>query len=200
MPLSKTIFRQNCIKKLNNTSMHYKFYRDAKVNNELLKELKNIKNKKILVYNPMLIESNITKTVNLLRKKCDIYTPFMVEQSFKMVPFRLPLKKKKFGIYEAGNTLRDIKKIDIAIVPVVGVDGNLQRIGFGKGMYDRFFAKLKKKPYIIFIQTELCYTKELICDDYDITCDLLITPQKKVENKEKNYVKRNTNRWCNSHS
>ena len=200
MPLSKTIFRQNCIQTLNNTSMHDKFYRDSKVNNKLLKELKNLKNKKILVYNPMATESNITKTVNLLRKKCDIYTPFMVEQSFKMVPFRLPLKKKKFGIYEAGNTFRNIKNIDIAIVPVVGVDGNLQRIGFGKGMYDRFFAKLKKKPYIIFIQTELCFTKELICDDYDITCDLLITPKIRIKNKEKNYVKRNTNRWRDCHS
>ena len=200
MPLSKTIFRQNCIKRFKNTSTHDKFYRDSKVNAKLLQELKNIKHKKILFYIPMSQESNITKTVNILRKKCDIYTPFMVEQSFKMVPFRLPLKKKKFGIYEAGNTLRDIKKIDIAIVPVVGIDGNLQRIGFGKGMYDRFFAKLKKKPYIIFVQTKICYTKESICDKYDISCDLLITPHLRVQNKEKNYVKRNTNRWCYCYS
>ena len=200
MPLSKTKFRENCIKILKNSPQHNKLYRDAKVNNILLKELKSIKNKKILVYNPMNMESNITKSVNTLRKKCDIFMPFMVDESFKMVPFRLPLKKKKFGIYEAGNTLKNIKKIDIAIVPVVGVDGNLQRIGFGKGMYDRFFAKLKKKPYIIFVQTKICYTKEFICDDYDIRCDLLITPHVRVENKEKNYVKRNTNRWCYRHS
>jgi len=200
MPLSKTIFRQNCIQKLKNISVHNKLYADKRVNSKLIKELKNIKNKKILFYIPMSLESNITKTINKLRKKCDIYTPFMVEQSFKMVPFRLPLKKKKFGIYEAGNTLRDIKKIDIAIVPVVGVDGNLQRIGFGKGMYDRFFAKLKKKPYIIFVQTKMCYTKKFICDDYDIACDLLITPHVRIQNKEKNYVKRNTNRWCYRHS
>ncbi|MDA3908319.1 MAG: 5-formyltetrahydrofolate cyclo-ligase, partial [Sulfurimonas sp.] len=67
--------------------------------------------------------------------------------------------------------------IDIAIVPTIGVDGKLQRIGFGKGMYDRFFAKLKKKPYTIFIQPEICFTKEFICDDYDIACDLLLTPR-----------------------
>jgi len=200
MTLTKTIFRQNCIQKLRYISSHSKIYRDAIVNKKLQHELKNIKNKKILFYIPMLSESNITKTVNMLRKKCDIFTPFMFDESFKMVPFRLPLKKKKFGIYEAGNTLRDIKKIDIAIVPVVGVDGNLQRIGFGKGMYDRFFAKLKKKPYIIFIQSELCYTKELVCDDYDITCDLLITAKKRIKNKEKNYVKRDTNRWRYSYN
>jgi len=101
----------------------------------------------------------------------------MEGESFKMVPFRLPLIEKKFGIFEAGNTLRNINKIDIAIVPAVGVDGNFQRIGFGKGMYDRFFAKLKKRPYIIFVQPELCYTKKLLCDDYDVVCDLLLTPK-----------------------
>ena len=107
----------------------------------------------------------------------------MQRQSFKMVPFRLPLKQKKFGIYEAGNTLRNINKIDIAVVPAVGVDGNFQRVGFGKGMYDRFFASLQKRPYIIFIQPTLCYTKKNICDDYDIACDLLLTPDKKMLNK-----------------
>ncbi|MBU0721095.1 5-formyltetrahydrofolate cyclo-ligase, partial [bacterium] len=99
---------------------------------------------------------------------------------FKMVPFRLPLKEKRFGIFEAGNTIRNIKKIDIAIVPAVGVDGNLQRIGFGKGMYDRFFENLKKKPYTIFIQLEFCYTKKYICDSYDVSCDLLLTPKTKI--------------------
>ena len=109
----------------------------------------------------------------------------MQGKSFKMTPFRLPLKKRKFGIFEAGDTLKDIKKVDIAIVPAVGVDGNMQRVGFGKGMYDRFFEKLKKKPYTIFIQSQFCYTKEVVCDDYDVACELLLTPQKSIQNKQK---------------
>lgn len=81
-------------------------------------------------------------------------------------------------------------------MPVVGVDGNLQRVGFGKGMYDRFFAKLKKRPYTIFIQSEFCYTKEFICDSYDIACDVIITPNIKVQNMAKirnRSAKRDTN-------
>ena len=183
MPLTKTIFRQNCLDKLKNSSKHNRIYKNAKIDAQLLKELKKVKNKKILLYTSLPFEADISKSVKALRKKCDIFVPFMEGESFKMVPFRLPLKKKKFGIYEAGNSLRNIKKIDIAIVPVVGVDGNLQRVGFGKGMYDRFFAKLKRRPYIIFIQSEFCYTKEFICDEYDITCDLIITPFIKVQNK-----------------
>jgi len=180
MPLTKTIFRQNCLQKMRTISTCNKIYRDKKINQQLLQELKSIKNQKILFYYPLGFEADIRETLIKMRKKNEVYLPFMQRQSFKMVPFRLPLKKKIFGIYEAGNTLKNIKKIDIAIVPAVGVDGNLQRVGFGKGMYDRFFAKLKKRPYIIFIQPSLCYTKNLICDDYDIACDLLLTPKARV--------------------
>jgi 5-formyltetrahydrofolate cyclo-ligase len=182
MPLTKTIFRQNCLEKIKNSPKHNALYKNAKLNYQLLQEISKFKNPKILFYAPLPLEPDIRKTINIMRKKCDTFVPFMEGESFKMVPFRLPLKKKNFGIYEAGNTLRDIKKIDIAVVPIVGVDGNLQRIGFGKGMYDRFFAKLKKRPYIIFIQSEFCSTKEFICDDYDITCDLIITPHVRVRN------------------
>ena len=150
-------------------------YRNSLLNKRLKKLLLKYKYKKILFYYPLPMEANIVKTLQYMRKVSDVYIPFMEGESFKMVPFRLPLKKKKFGIYEAGNTHKNINKIDIAIVPAVGVDGNFQRVGFGKGMYDRFFEKLKKRPYTIFIQNEYCYTKESVCDDYDITCDILLT-------------------------
>jgi len=180
MPLTKTIFRQNCLQKLRNIPTHNKLYRNSLLNKRLLKELKGIQNASILFYIPMNIEVDIFKVLINIRRKNDIFIPFMVGESFKMVPFRLPLERKKFGIYEAGNTYRNINKIDIAIVPVVGVDGNLQRVGFGKGMYDRFFEKLQKRPYTIFIQQEFCYTKESVCDSYDVTGDILLTPTRKM--------------------
>ncbi len=183
MTLTKTLFRQNCLKKLKELPAHAKFYNTALLNQQVYKILKNKKRVKILFYYPLLFEADIVKVLKKKRQNCDIYIPFMEGESFKMVPFRLPLKKKKFGIFEAGNTNRIINKIDIAIVPAVGVDGNLQRVGFGKGMYDRFFEKLKKRPYTIFIQPKLCYTKELVCDSHDVTCNLLITPKKMVENR-----------------
>jgi len=176
MPLTKTKFRENCLKNIKSIASHSRYYRNAIINKRLKKELKNIKNVKILFYYPLPFEADIRKILNYKRQNCDIFIPFMQDASFKIVPFRLPLKKKKFGIYEAGNTIRNINKIDIAIVPIVGVDGKLQRVGFGKGMYDRFFSRLKNKPYIIFIQPEIFFTKEYVCDSYDIACDLLLTP------------------------
>ncbi len=185
MTLTKTTFRKKCLQKLRNTSQHNKLYKNYLINKKLKSELKKFKNKKILFYYPLNMEADIRKTLHEMRKFSDIYIPFMVGKSFKMVPFRLPLKKKEFGIFEAGNTHKNINKIDIAIVPAVGVDGSLQRVGFGKGMYDRFFEKLKKRPYTIFIQEEICYTQEHICDAYDVTCDVLLTPTLRVTNARK---------------
>jgi len=177
MTLTKTIFRKNCLKMMQNSTVFNKIYKNYSVNKKLLYLLKDIKGKNILVYYPLKNELDITKTIMKLRKNNNVLLPFMENESFKVVPFRLPLQKKKFNIYEAANSLKKINNIDIAIVPVVGVDGNLQRVGFGAGMYDRFFAKLKKKPYTIFIQTDLCYTKEFICDSFDVGADLLLTPK-----------------------
>ena len=183
MTLDKPTFRKKCLEKLKNRASINSFYKSALVNKKLLKLLESRKRQKILFYYPLGMEVNIVKVLNAMRKKHDVFIPFMVGQSFKMVPFRLPLRKKKFGIYEAGNSLRNIRNIDIAIVPIVGVDGNLQRVGFGKGMYDRFFEKLQKRPYIIFTQQELCYTKKSICDNYDISGDIVITPIKDIRKR-----------------
>ncbi|MCD6172746.1 MAG: 5-formyltetrahydrofolate cyclo-ligase [Sulfurimonas sp.] len=183
MTLTKAKFRENCLKKLKQQPKHNQLYKNLMLNQKLLKELKKRKNCSILFYYPLGFEADIRKTLLKMRQISNVYVPFMQQQSFKMVPFRLPLKKKKFGIFEAGNTIRNINKIDIAIVPAIGVDTNLQRVGFGKGMYDRFFAKLKKKPYTIFIQPEICYTKEKVCDSYDISCDMLLTPKTKIVKK-----------------
>jgi len=185
MTLTKTIFRQKCLQKIKNTSKHNCLYRNFILNKRLFRELKEVKNARILFYYPLPMEANILKVLTKMRQKNEIYIPFMQGESFKMVPFRLPLKKKKFGIFEAGNTHRNINNIDIAIVPVVGVDGNLQRVGFGRGMYDRFFEKLKKRPYTIFIQQEFCYTQEFICDSYDVVGDILLTPTKVIAKVKK---------------
>jgi 5-formyltetrahydrofolate cyclo-ligase len=180
MPLTKNTFRQNCLQKIKTLSGHNQLYRDKKLNAKVMQALRGVKKKRILFYYPLKFEANLINSLTKMREKCEIFIPFMQGESFKMVPFRLPLKEKKFGIFEAGNTLRNINKIDIAIVPAIGVDANMQRIGFGKGMYDRFFSKLKKKPYIIFVQPELCYTNKFVCDDYDVACDLLLTPKIKM--------------------
>lgn len=188
MDTTKESFRRNCLKKLKESQTHNKKYRDKLVNSQIISLLKNKKGLNVLMYWPLDLEVDIRKSLYEIRKNNHVYLPFMEEISFKMVPFRLPLSRKKFNIYEAGNSFKNIIKIDVAIIPAVGVDRRSRRIGFGKGMYDRFFEKLKKDPYKIFIQSQICYSKKDICDDHDISCDMLITPRARLLHRRTKYV------------
>ena len=63
--------------------------------------MKQKQKKSILFYYPMDFEVNVKKTLFLMRRmRVKVYLPFMEKESFKMVEFRLPLKKKKFEIFE----------------------------------------------------------------------------------------------------
>ena len=99
----------------------------------------------------------------------------MQGESFKIVKYRLPLHKKRFGIKEPNNSFFKARKIDLAIVPVVGIDKLGKRIGFGKGMYDRFFSNLGYKPTMVFTQLVLCKSEKILSNDYDIQADYIIT-------------------------
>jgi len=132
--------------------------------------------KRILFFIPLKNEVDIHWVLKRLRReKKEIFVPFIEENSFKMVKYALPLRKKKFSILEPLNKNQTLKKIDLAIVPVVGIDKSFKRVGFGKGMYDRFFAKLKYRPKIVFIQLRPCVSKIKLTDFYDIRGDEFIS-------------------------
>ena len=189
MSITKEKFRKKCItqakKKISNSYCLHNL-----VNQKLQKELEKFpKGQKILFYIPLPFEANILKTLQKMRKKHLIFIPFMEGKSFKMVSYRLPLKRKRFGIFEAGNSLKNIKNIDIAIVPIVGIDKDFKRVGFGKGMYDRFFATLKKKPYTIFVQLKRCKSDKNVCDVYDVQGDMLITSEGSWKRGDRCYMR-----------
>lgn len=129
----------------------------------------------ILFYLPMAHEVDLLPLLVKERKKRKVYVPFMVGNSFKMVAYRLPLIRGRYNIKQTKNSFKKIDKVDMVIVPILGFDATFRRIGFGKGMYDRFFARLKRKPITIFVQQETYYTPSIISDDFDVKADYIIT-------------------------
>ncbi len=179
---NKSEFRKICLssKKVN----RYLF--SKKIGREILKTAKNYK--KILIFIPLENEPDIRWVINELRKeKKSVFVPFMQDLSFKMVKYALPLKKKKFSILEPLNKNETLEKIDLAIVPVVGIDSDFKRVGFGKGMYDRFFAKLGYKPKIVFVQLIPCVASKKLTDVFDIKGDEFISFNVRRKNDNRNY-------------
>ena len=171
--MTKVEFRKKCRKSLKNKNS---YLLSKKIEKDLLKKLSNKKYKNILLYISMDNEVDTKQLIKKLKmKNKNIFVPFMEELSFKMVKYSLPLIKKQFNIYEPKNKNKTKQKIDIAVVPIIGIDKKFKRVGFGKGMYDRFFDKLKYKPEIIFTQIYPCIINKDITDKYDIKANSYIT-------------------------
>jgi len=169
-------FRKSCIKRLKFKSKLREVKKDYELINKLYKLIESLQAKKVLLYLPLKMEVNLMPLIKRLRreKKVEVYVPYMIGDSFKAVKYRLPLQIKKFGIKEPNNSYAK-NTIDLAIVPCVGIDALYKRIGFGKGMYDRFFYRLKNKPTIVFTQVTFCKSEKILSNNYDIQADYIIT-------------------------
>lgn len=176
----KKQFRAQSLKRLRRASGVGSYQKDKKVLPLLYKIIAESHAQNVMLYLPLKIELNIYPLILRLRKeKRVLYVPFMEGASFRLVKYRLPLKKKQFGIKEPNDSKQyRIKNIDLAIVPMVGTDMTRRRVGFGKGMYDRFFEKQNKNiKQTIFVARELCYSKEVVTDHHDVKADIIFTPR-----------------------
>ncbi|MCS7202170.1 MAG: 5-formyltetrahydrofolate cyclo-ligase [Dictyoglomus sp.] len=76
----------------------------------------------------------------------------------------------------------DLEKIDVIIVPGVAFDKEGFRLGYGKGFYDRFLAKLKKPIKIGLIYDELIIDS-LPRNEEDIPVDIIISEKRIIYTK-----------------
>ncbi len=175
----KKRFRQRCLKRLKQASGRGAYAKDRRVVDKLRTLIAAEHAKSVMLYIPLATEVNIFPLIRHLRQRgVTVYVPFMEGKSFRLVKYRYPLRIKQFGIKEPkfSNQYRK-KQIDIAVIPIVGMDITRRRVGFGKGMYDRFFEKETKNiNKRVFVARELCVSKEIVTDRYDVKADLVIVP------------------------
>ena len=122
-----------------------------KFNFNLIFELitKHFHKKKIIIagYYPSNYEVDILNFLKQAsKKKFRIVLPVVSSSntmSFKSWIFNEPLYVNKFGILEPTNSNKEIVP-DLIMVPLVAFDNRLNRIGYGKGYYDRSLQKIKK--------------------------------------------------------
>ncbi len=187
--MDKQTFRKICITRAKKKIRPNTYKLDKNLNNKLYDFIKKEKAKSLMLYIPLKIEVNISSLIlKLRREKKLLLVPFMEGESFSLVEYRLPLSKKQFGVKEPKNTNKYKYKIDLAIVPVIGTDKRLRRVGFGKGFYDRFFEKNHKRIHkILFVGREYCLSSKVITNDHDVKGWDYFTPK---SCHQKNYLKR----------
>jgi len=73
--------------------------------------------------------------------------------------------------------LIDPQNIDLVIVPCVGFDEKLNRLGHGKGFYDRYLKNFNKSQ-IITIAFEVQKLDNTLIDTWDVPMSMVITEKK----------------------
>ena len=110
---------------------------------------KHFSKKKIIIagYYPSNYEVNILSFLEKVsKKKFKIALPVINASggmSFRSWIFKEPLYVNKFGILEPKSSKKKIIP-DLIMVPLVAFDNRLNRIGYGKGYYDRSLKKINK--------------------------------------------------------
>jgi 5-formyltetrahydrofolate cyclo-ligase len=178
-PTSKAALRTYCIEHLKRAAKRANRYgKDKRLQRRLQLLVKSLGAHRIMAYVPLDTEADITPLLHRWKRMGkEIYVPFMEGESFGLVQYKYPLKRKRFGVMEpkSGNIVKR-KKIDLAIIPVVAIDGNMRRIGFGKGMYDRFFSRYGGNiGTIVFVMRTVCKSDHLFGEAHDVQGDILIT-------------------------
>ncbi len=152
----------------------------------------NIKNTNILDYNNILLYSDFKNEVQtfeiisyLKNAKKNLYLPRCNTDLLTMEAVPIGDGKftlNKYGIQEPPDKSKTEPELDCAIVPGVVFDINGNRIGFGAGYYDKFFAL-----HDSVLKIGLCYEFQLInkihSESHDIKMDIIVTEKRIIHTK-----------------
>ena len=130
-------------------------------------------------YYPSNYEIDDLDILDLLEKKNFKVSLPIIKKDNQMNFYRWsrndPLKINKFGIPEPLSS--KVFYPDILLVPLVAYDGNLNRLGYGGGFYDRYIEKIEKIKNVIKIGIAFSFQKitSVPTNNYDKKLDFVIT-------------------------
>lgn len=111
--------------------------------------------------------------------KIRVFVPKMVKG--KLIALEInretPFFENSWGIKEpAGEVDSGVKDFDMIITPLLYCDEFGNRVGYGKGFYDRFFAEIIKNALKIGVSFFPPNEKVEDVSEFDVPLDYLVTP------------------------
>lgn len=134
--------------------------------------------KNIAIFHPKKGEINLLELLEYKDK--NFFLPRCNGENMEFCPFKNndELSENNFGIKEPKTQpLVDLQLLDIIFMPAIGADKFGNRIGYGKGFYDRFLNQnshiLKAKKVVVLPTNLLC--ENITANSFDVCYDYLVT-------------------------
>ncbi|MBW8192679.1 5-formyltetrahydrofolate cyclo-ligase [Neiella marina] len=94
-----------------------------------------------------------------------------------------PMHRNRFGIFEpelAAPQVVPLEQLDTILLPLVGFDGDANRLGMGGGFYDRTLAHWQLQRHVnaalIGVAHDCQQVPELPIASWDVPLDIIVTP------------------------
>lgn len=167
-------FSKDAVKNLN---LKDKFRFSAEISKNALNFVLDKKPKTAFVYMSVSGEPSTFALIQTLQNNgIIVYTPKIADDIMLLtrLDFDSTFELNKYGIPELQTEGEEKFDCDINIIPLVSYDKNLNRVGRGKGYYDKYLSNAS--GYVCALAFSCCECDEDIeCDGYDVKPDCIIT-------------------------
>lgn len=129
----------------------------------------------IFIYNAMPDEVSTQAFIEKWKSEKQFYLPVVKDDRlvFRKLEDSTVFEKSKIGVNEPiGDDFINFAKVDMVIVPGMAFDRKCNRLGRGKGYYDRFLANIKAPKVGICFDFQL--KDQIPADDRDIKMDMIV--------------------------
>jgi 5-formyltetrahydrofolate cyclo-ligase len=115
---------------------------------------------------------------------CHVYLPRVTryrDNRMSLFAATAPLRRGRYGIEEPLSRDRPpLRQLDIIFVPLVGFDSQCNRVGMGKGFYDRLLAVRRsaprlRRPLLVGLAYDCQQVTRLLPQPHDVRLDFVVT-------------------------
>jgi 5-formyltetrahydrofolate cyclo-ligase len=179
----KQIVRKQVLTKRATLSVKERAYYSAQAAHHLLQLEPLAKCRTIQLFYPFRDEIDTRPFIEeALRRGQEIWLPVTDSEAREIIPYvytsEQGLRQGVWGILEPDPQVSrraEPEKLEAIVVPGVAFDRSGGRVGYGGGYYDRFLAKLERKPLLIGLAFSCQLIEQVPLEEHDYLLDYLVT-------------------------
>lgn len=147
----------------------------AGLTQQLMNLVQLLSPKTIASYQPMAGEPDVSEFNRLASQSFHLVFPRVVGENLEFAGG--DLEQGAFSIFEP--TGPAVSQIDLVLVPALAADEMGNRLGKGRGFYDRFLAGYQGKAYAVIFDSELL--EKVPTQEHDQRVSGVVTPNRIIE-------------------